>query len=588
MAVTEGAFLRHVFWSLNLLLISHMVRMRCSPPEDPIKCSPPSTSNCTITNSYGAFPDRSVCRAAEVVYPISEEELISVVANATMRKRKMKVVTRYSHSIPKLVCPDGQDGLLISTKYLRQILKVDATAMRMTVESGVTLRELIDEAANKAGLALPYTPYWWGLTVGGLLGTGAHGSSLWGKGSSVHDYVIGLRIVTPAGPNQGYAVVRVLDNSHDDINAAKLSLGVLGVVSQVTFELQPLFKRSITNLVKSDSDLGEQALNFGKQHEYADMAWYPSQQKVVYRIDDRVSSNVSGNGFNNFIGFRSTPSLTLAMIRSTEETQESTSDADAKCLTSQITTSTLMANGYGLTNDGISFTGYPVIGYHNLLQASGTCLDSPEDSLVTACPWDPRVKSQFFHQTAISIGLNKVRNFIEDVQKLVAMEPKAMCGLELNNGILMRYVKASNAYLGKQEDAIDFDMTYYRSRNPMTPRLFEDILEEVEQLALFKYGGLPHWGKNRNLAFDDVINKYRNARAFLQVRERYDPLGLFSSEWTDQVLGLQKGVAINKEGCALEGLCICSQDIHCAPDKGYFCRAGRVYKDARVCTRLIS
>ncbi|KAF7112374.1 hypothetical protein RHSIM_RhsimUnG0235900 [Rhododendron simsii] len=176
-----------------------------SPPEDPIMCSS-KNRNCTIKNSNGAFPDRSVCLAADVAYPTTEEELISVVATATKAKRKMKVATRFSHSIPKLVCPDGDEGLLISTKLLNQ--------------------------ASKAGLALPNVPYWWGLTVGGMLGTGAHGSTLFGDGSAVQDYVIQIRIVTPAGPEEGYGKVRTIASGDPDLKAARVSLGVLGVISQ--------------------------------------------------------------------------------------------------------------------------------------------------------------------------------------------------------------------------------------------------------------------------------------------------------------------------------------------------------------------
>lgn len=205
---------------------------------------------------------------------------------------------------------------------------------------------------------------------------------------------------------------------------------------------------------------------------------------------------------------------------------------------------------------------------------------------MTTCGWDPRVNGQFFHQTTFSIALSKAKGFIEDVKKLIELEPKSMCGIELYNGILMRYVKASSAYLGKQEDAIDFDLLYYRSKDPMNPRLYEDIFEEVEQLAIFRYGALPHWGKNRNIAFDGVIKKYKRAKEFLKIKYVYDPFGFFSSEWTDQILGLKGGLNIVKESCALEGLCICTQDVHCAPNKGYFCRPGKVYKKARVCTRL--
>eukprot|EP00258_Populus_trichocarpa_P002609 XP_002302668.2 probable L-gulonolactone oxidase 6 [Populus trichocarpa] len=575
---------QRVLLSASCLLLA-VFMVGCSPPENHIKCSSTNT-NCTITNSYGTFPDRSICQAANAAYPTTEEELISIVAAATKAKRKVKVATRYSHSIPKLVCPDGQNGLLISTDYLNRTLEIDVQSMTMSVESGVTLRQLINEAA-KAGLALPYSPYWWGLTIGGLLSTGAHGSTLWGKGSAIHDYVVALTIISPGGPEDGYAKVRSLDESNSaELDAAKVSLGVLGVISKVTLQLQPLFKRSISYEVKKDTDLGDQVASFGRQHEFADITWYPSQGKAVYRIDDRISSNTSGNGLYDYIPFRSTPSLGLAVVRATEDAQESLKDPDGKCASAKLITSTLKNLAYGLTNNGIVFTGYPIIGYHNRLQSSGTCLDSPEDAMITACPWDSRIKGEYFFQATFSISLSVVKSFIQDVQMLVKLDPRALCGLEQYNGILMRYVKASSAYLGKEDDALDFDITFYRNKDPAKPRLYEDILEEIEQLAVFKYGGLPHWGKNRNLVFNGALKKYKNAGAFLRVKEMYDPLGLFSNEWTDQVLGLKGDVNIIKEGCALEGLCICSQDIHCAPSKGYLCRAGKIYQEARVCAHV--
>ncbi|KAL5721208.1 hypothetical protein ACHQM5_013796 [Ranunculus cassubicifolius] len=513
----------------SLCIFLLVVLVYSSPPEDPIKCTS-KNSNCVITNSYGVFPDRSICQAAEVIYPTTEKELVAAIAKASQENRKVKLATRYSHSITKLVCPDGKDGLLISTRYLNKTIEVNAASRIITVESGVTLREVIDQAA-KAGLALPYTPYWWGLTIGGLLGTGAHGSTLWGNGSAVHDYVIGLRIVTPAGADEGYAKVISLDNSHSDMDAAKVSLGVLGAISQ-----------------------------------FADITWYPSQKKVVYKIDNRVSVNASGN----------------------EEDLESRGFADGKCIGSRLTTATLMATGYGYSSNGLIFTGYPIVGFHNRLQASGSCLDSRADGQTTVCPWDSRVNAEYFHQTTFSIALSNVNNFIKDVQKLRDLEPNAFCGVELYNGILLRYVKASSAYMGKEEDAVDFDVTYYRSKDPLVPRLHGDILEEVEQLAMFKYGGIPHWGKNRNVAFDGVIKKYKRAKEFLEVKNKYDPNGLLSNEWTDQILGIKGNVQIVRDGCGLEGLCTCSEDSHCAPNRGYVCRAGRVYKDARVCTRSSS
>lgn len=209
------------------ILVSEVLAM---PPEDPIACS---GSSCVLKNSYGSWLDRQDCKVTKVAYPSTEQELISLVAEASKNNLKVKVVSSFAHTIPKLACPDQTpNSLLISTSKLSSSIEVDVANMVVTVDAGVGLRQLIDRVEEQ-NLSLVASPYWEGVSIGGLISTGSHGSSWWGKGGSVHDHVVGLSIIVPASASQGYSKVLTLQDGDPLFKAAKVSLGLLGVISKV-------------------------------------------------------------------------------------------------------------------------------------------------------------------------------------------------------------------------------------------------------------------------------------------------------------------------------------------------------------------
>ncbi|GLJ04697.1 hypothetical protein SUGI_0001490 [Cryptomeria japonica] len=203
------------------------------------------------SNNQSFWEDRTDCHAATSAFPTTEDHLLAAVAHAVKNKQKINVVSDLAHTHPKLACVGG-GGLIISTRNYDSIVRINTGAHHtptITVESGALMRDVIDEAA-KVGLALPTLTSWDGVSAGGCISTGAHGSGFLGKGSIIDEYVVGMRLAVPALASQGYAKVIELSQDDPDLKAARLSLGTLGVISHVTFALELVKKCSCSCTVQ--------------------------------------------------------------------------------------------------------------------------------------------------------------------------------------------------------------------------------------------------------------------------------------------------------------------------------------------------
>lgn len=173
---------------------------------------------------------------ASFLQPATQAELRAILAEAAQHNTTVKVVGS-GHSWS----PIGlTDGIMLNLDLFNKVLSIDAQAMRVTVQAGIRIRALSAAlAAHDPPLALRNTGVLNRQSLAGALATGTHGTGM--------DYpimsadVVALELVTAAGQ-----VLRVSRADPDPamrevFEAATISLGGLGVVTEVTMEVVEAF-----------------------------------------------------------------------------------------------------------------------------------------------------------------------------------------------------------------------------------------------------------------------------------------------------------------------------------------------------------
>ncbi|MEU2224207.1 D-arabinono-1,4-lactone oxidase [Streptomyces sp. NPDC018347] len=169
-------------------------------------------------------------RPARQVAPASVEELAAVVRRAREDGLKVKAVGT-GHSFTSIA---ATDGVLIRPQLLTGIRDVDRRSMTVTVEAGTPLKRL-NVALAREGLSLTNMGDIMEQTVSGATSTGTHGTGR--TSGSIAAQIKGLELVTADG-----SVLTCSEKENPDVfAAARIGLGALGVVTAITFAVEPLF-----------------------------------------------------------------------------------------------------------------------------------------------------------------------------------------------------------------------------------------------------------------------------------------------------------------------------------------------------------
>ncbi|MEU5054482.1 MULTISPECIES: D-arabinono-1,4-lactone oxidase [unclassified Streptomyces] len=172
-------------------------------------------------------------RPVREVTPASVEELSAAVRAAADDGLKVKAVGT-GHSFTAAA---ATDGVLIRPQLLTGIRNIDREAGTVTVEAGTPLKRL-NLALAREGLSLTNMGDIMEQTVSGATSTGTHGTGR--ESASISAQIKGLELVTADGSvltcsEKGTAEERAV------FAAARIGLGALGVITAITFAVEPIF-----------------------------------------------------------------------------------------------------------------------------------------------------------------------------------------------------------------------------------------------------------------------------------------------------------------------------------------------------------
>ena len=182
--------------------------------------------------------------------PTTESEVVQIVQHCAAQSRQCRVVGRRTSWNVKWY--GDPRTVLISSEHLQDLV-FDSDAATVTCGPGVLLETLHREAWAR-GLTLSTSPAPPWVTIGGAVATGSHGSLMAGSLSSS---LIGCHIVKADGS------VEVLDSRHPDLDAARISMGMLGVMTQLTLQLEPAYRLTLVQQPIAVSDWREALVNSG-------------------------------------------------------------------------------------------------------------------------------------------------------------------------------------------------------------------------------------------------------------------------------------------------------------------------------------
>jgi L-gulono-1,4-lactone dehydrogenase len=428
--------------------------------------------------SWRNWAGDQVCRPAGVETPASIAQICDAIGRAATGGHRVRVAGS-GHSFSDIALTDG---VQLHLDRLERVLDVDHSSGLVRVQAGIRIRDLNQRLAEH-GLAMENLGDVDAQTLAGAISTATHGTGA--RLRNISAQVAELTLVLADGSTLHCA--EHLDA--DTFRAARVSLGALGVIAEVTLRCVPAFTLRGVDAPKPLTDTLARFEELALGNDHFEMYAFPHADVALTRTNNRVDS-------------RPLPRGRISAY----------------------------ANDILLTNHAFALAcligrrfpgGIPEINRIVTRLAGASTRVDRSDRIFTS----PRL----VRFTEMEYALPRAAT-PEAVRRVMALVPDR--GFDVPFPIEARTVAGDDALLstagGRDSGFVAVHMFEGMAWEPYF-RAVGEIMDEL--------GGRPHWGKRHFQTAATLRSRYPEWERFEAVRARLDPGGRFANDYTDRVLG---------------------------------------------------
>jgi len=399
-----------------------------------------------------------------------------LVKQAGSSAKKVRLVGA-GHSWSSIVCTDAW---LVNLDRLNAVINIDREAKQVTVQAGMRLSEL-NELLSLHKLALQNLGSISEQSVAGVISTATHGSS-------VHYGILATQLLSFTLVD-GRGEVHKVDPSQVSLWSARVSLGCLGIVTEVTLQCKDAFDLKEHAYPVPLIEIDKNMLELASANEYFKIWWFPHVDVAqVYTYNETAEGRVNHNGFVRWLddNFLAKYVFTLILgigkiwptlipffnrfIRILKFNEEVRIDRSDKVLN------------------------LPMPPIHNEMEWSIDAKDAP-------------------------LAFKQLRSMI------------AARNLKINFILEIRFVKGDDCMLSPCHSRDSAFIGGYHAGEKGWDEYVEGFEEIMRQLD-----GRPHWGKHFTFNENEIRSLYPDLEVFNEIRSKLDPDQLFVNEFIQKTI----------------------------------------------------